>query len=106
MDRQQPWSTYALHVTTFTSLTSLYDPLILFLTYKAAAENLPGYEWCAFWTQAAFMFVFIKTVKLWGLWLRQPMDIVFYPVSVAFGYFHHAAIKPYALFTWNIVSTT
>lgn len=37
-----------------------------------------------------------------GLFRRNPSDIVFLPLSIAFGYFH-GLIKLYALFTLNMV---
>lgn len=48
------------------------------------------------------MFGFTKVVKLMGLFLRNPTDIVYLPVSIIFGYFH-GLIKLYALITLNMV---
>jgi hypothetical protein len=48
------------------------------------------------------MFAFTKVVKLMGLFIRNPSDIMFLPVSVIFGYFH-GLIKLYALITLNMV---
>ena len=58
----------------------------------------------AFWAQFTFMFGFTKVVKLIGLLVRNPSDIMFLPVSVLFGYFH-GLIKLYALFTLKMVSS-
>ncbi|KUJ08688.1 glycosyltransferase family 2 protein [Mollisia scopiformis] len=93
---QQPWSTYALHIATFTSLSIIFDPLIVYLTCKV-------FGWNAMIAQLIFMFVVVKTVKLVGLFKRNPMDIVYYPTSVVFGYFH-GLIKLWALFTLRITS--
>lgn len=49
------------------------------------------------------MFGFTKFVKLMGLLLRNPSDVIFVPVSIVFGYFH-GLIKLYALITLNMVS--
>jgi hypothetical protein len=57
----------------------------------------------AFWTQFVFMFAFTKVVKLVGLIVRNPSDILFLPVSIIFGYFH-GLIKLYALFTLKMTS--
>ena len=57
----------------------------------------------AFWSQFVFMFAFTKVVKLMGLFIRNPSDILFLPVSVVFGYFH-GLIKLYALITLNMTS--
>lgn len=48
------------------------------------------------------MFGFTKVVKLMGLFMRNPSDIKFLPVSIIFGYFH-GLIKLYALFTLRMV---
>lgn len=50
------------------------------------------------------MFGFTKVVKLMGLFLRNPTDIIYLPVSILFGYFH-GLIKLYALITLNMVCT-
>jgi hypothetical protein len=49
------------------------------------------------------MFAFTKVVKLIGLFVRNPSDVVFLPVSIVFGYFH-GLIKLYALCTLKMVS--
>jgi hypothetical protein len=46
-----------------------------------------------------------KYVKLHGLFRREPKDLVYLPVSIAFGYFH-GLIKLYALLTLRQVSVT
>jgi hypothetical protein len=48
------------------------------------------------------MFAFTKVVKLMGLFLRNPSDVIFLPVSILFGYFH-GLVKLYALVTLNMV---
>lgn len=48
------------------------------------------------------MFAFTKVVKLVGLFVRNPSDIMFLPVSIVFGYFH-GLIKLYALCTLKMV---
>ncbi|KAK5992690.1 Type 2 glycosyltransferase [Cladobotryum mycophilum] len=101
--RQQPWSTYALHIATFTSLAFAMDPFILASCWWATAEWDLKYRQYAFWTQFAFMFGFTKFVKLMGLLLRNPSDIMFIPISIVFGWFH-GFIKLYALITLNMTS--
>jgi hypothetical protein len=90
-----------LHIATFTSLSFVFDPLIIFLTIKAS-KDLPGngqlYMVCA---QLAFM-VWTKVIKLVGLFMREPWDIVFLPISVLFGYFH-GGIKLWAFATLRMV---
>ena len=48
------------------------------------------------------MFAFTKVVKLIGLFLRNPSDVIYLPLSIVFGYFH-GLIKLYALLTLNMV---
>lgn len=48
------------------------------------------------------MFGFTKVVKLMGLFLRNPSDVVFLPISIVFGYLH-GFIKLYTLFTHRMV---
>lgn len=101
-NRQQPWSTYALHIATFTSLSFAFDPLIIFLTFKATASWSPTYQFYALLAQLVWMCI-SKIVKLIGLFVREPSDLMFLPVSVLFGYLH-GLIKLYALFTLRHVS--
>ncbi|KAG6059331.1 hypothetical protein E4U13_001155 [Claviceps humidiphila] len=101
--RQQWWCTYALHIATFTSLAFAVDPLLLASCWWATAGWDLERRRYAFWTQFIFMFAFTKVVKLIGLFRRNPSDIVFLPLSIAFGYFH-GLIKLYALFTLNMTS--
>lgn len=101
--KQQPWCTYALHIATFTSLAFISDPLLLVSCWYATANwDLQNRQY-AFWAQFVFMFAFTKVVKLMGLFIRNPSDIIFWPVSVVFGYFH-GLIKLYALVTLNMTS--
>ncbi|TVY14933.1 hypothetical protein LARI1_G008374 [Lachnellula arida] len=95
--RQQPWSTYALHIATFTSLSFLFDPLIIFLTFQATARWSSELQLYAVFAQLFWMSI-TKWVKLVGLFMREPSDMIFLPVSIIFGYLH-GIIKLYALFT-------
>lgn len=100
---QQPWCTYALHIATFTSLAFITDPLLLASCWWATEGWDPVSRQYAFWGQFVFMFAFTKVVKLMGLFLRNPSDIKYLPVSIIFGYFH-GLIKLYALFTLRMTS--
>lgn len=79
------------------------DPLLLYSCWRATGDWEPVSRNRAFWAQFIFMFAFTKVVKLMGLFLRNPSDIMFLPVSILFGYFH-GFIKLYALFTLKMVS--
>ncbi|EJT69988.1 hypothetical protein GGTG_12165 [Gaeumannomyces tritici R3-111a-1] len=99
--RQQPWSTYALHIATFTSLAFVFDPLILASLWWGTADWDNMNRCYAFGAMLVF-FAFTKVVKLMGLFKRNPKDLMFLPLSIVFGYFH-GLIKLYALFTLNVV---
>ncbi len=79
------------------------DPLLLVSCWRATQDWDPSNRRYAFWAQFVFMFAFTKVVKLMGLFLRNPSDIMFLPISIVFGYFH-GLIKLYALFTLRMVS--
>ncbi|KAK3393818.1 nucleotide-diphospho-sugar transferase [Podospora didyma] len=95
---QQPWCTYALHIATFTSLAFIFDPLIIYSCWRATEDWTPASRQTFLLAEIIFMFAFTKTVKLMGLFRRNPGDIIFLPVSIVFGYFH-GLIKLHALFT-------
>lgn len=101
-NRQQPWSTYALHIATFTSLSVAFDPLIIFLAIKATETWSPEQQKIVLGLQLSFM-LFSKVIKLVGLFMREPADLIFLPVSIIFGYFH-GFIKLYAGITLRMVS--
>jgi len=54
------------------------------------------------YAQLAFM-VWTKVIKLVGLFMREPSDIMFLPLSILFGYFH-GFIKLWAAATLRMVS--
>lgn len=101
-NRQQPWSTYALHIATFTSLSVAFDPIIIFLAIKATETWSPEQQKIVLGLQLSFM-LFSKVIKLVGLFMREPADLIFLPVSIIFGYFH-GFIKLYAGITLRMVS--
>jgi hypothetical protein len=91
-----------LHIATFTSLSFIFDPLILWLTHKATGQWSENTQFYAVAAQLVWMLI-TKYVKLHGLFIREPADLVFLPVSILFGYFH-GFIKLYALGTLRMVS--
>lgn len=78
------------------------DPFIPFALWKATANFDPTTRQSLVIAQLVFVFGFTKIVKLWGLFRRNPSDIMYLPLSIIFGYFH-GLIKLYALFTLNMV---
>ncbi|RMY86532.1 hypothetical protein D0862_10910 [Hortaea werneckii] len=94
----QPWSTYSVLQTTITAWALPYDILIFVAWYQASLDWPHGTRVALMTFLAAWTFVFSKTVKLWGHFIRYPADVVFIPVYIFFGYFH-GLIKLWGLFT-------
>jgi len=86
---------------TFTMLSIVWDPMLLGLCYLASAPFGATIQRYAMIAQGLFM-LFSKVVKLLGLFIRNPTDIMYLPLSIFFGY-AHAFIKIYALITINTV---
>ncbi|KAK5121328.1 Type 2 glycosyltransferase [Meristemomyces frigidus] len=94
----QPWSTYSVLQTTITAWALPYDVLMLFAWYQASIGWSPDLRTALFVFLATWTFLFSKTVKLWGHFVRYPADVMFIPVYIGFGYFH-GLIKLWGLFT-------
>ncbi|RMX98707.1 hypothetical protein D0866_16139 [Hortaea werneckii] len=94
----QPWSTYSVLQTTITAWALPYDMLIFVAWYQASLDWPHDTRIALMTFLAAWTFVFSKTVKLWGHFIRYPADVVFIPVYIFFGYFH-GLIKLWGLFT-------
>lgn len=101
-NRQQPWSTYAVHQTTLTAWAIPTDFLLVYLACRATEDW--GHS-ARVWLLAClgvWMFT-SKWIKLIGHFIRYPVDIVFLPVSIIFGYIH-GFLKLYAMVTLDVVS--
>ncbi|RDH35685.1 nucleotide-diphospho-sugar transferase [Aspergillus welwitschiae] len=99
---RQPWSAYAVHLTTLSPPALLGDLLLLILCHKATVswDN----DTHALAMQALGLWMFIsKFIKLLGHYIRYPVDVILLPVSILFGYFH-GAIKIYAVLTLNVTT--
>ncbi|KAL5339268.1 nucleotide-diphospho-sugar transferase [Aspergillus crustosus] len=94
---RQIWSAYAVHMTTLSPPALLGDLGLIFLCHKATVSWDERSHTLAMSFLAAWMFV-SKFIKLLGHYVRFPVDWVFLPVSIIFGYFH-GAIKMYAVMT-------
>lgn len=68
-----------------------------------ASSDFPGHWPQYALTAQCLLIIWTKVIKLIGLFAREPLDIIFLPVSILFGYFH-GFIKLYALFTLRMVS--
>ncbi|GAB7353975.1 hypothetical protein MBLNU459_g4572t2 [Dothideomycetes sp. NU459] len=83
----QPWSTYAVLQTTLTAW-AFVDPLLYFLCYRATADWSAEPRKIVMVGAAVWIFIFAKTVKLMGHFIRYPADFILLPVSISFGYIH------------------
>jgi hypothetical protein len=76
------------------------DPLLTWMAWECGRDL--SFNWFFYIHMAVFCFS--KVVKLVGLFMREPLDVIYLPISIIFGYFH-GFIKIYAAFTLNTVST-
>lgn len=99
---RQPWSAYAVHLTTLSPPALLGDLLLIWLCHKATTPWGNALHDQAM--TALYMWMFTsKWIKLLGHYIRYPVDVFLLPVSILFGYFH-GIIKMYAVMTLNVVS--
>lgn len=99
---RQPWSAYAVHLTTLSPPALLGDLLLVLLCHKATASWDENSHTLAMQILGGWMFI-SKFIKLLGHYIRYPVDVLLLPVSILFGYFH-GGIKIYAVLTLNVVS--
>ena len=99
---QQPWSTYAVHLTTLTAWALLSDSLLIYWLCQATKYWPSRERIIALCLLGSWMFL-TKWVKLVGHYYRYPQDILLMPLSILFGY-AHGFIKFYAMLTLNVVS--
>ncbi|KAJ5484453.1 hypothetical protein N7453_011921 [Penicillium expansum] len=99
---RQPWSAYAVHLTTLSPPAFLGDILLVWLCHKATGSW--GESWHDQSMTMLYLWIFTsKWIKLLGHYLRYPVDVFLLPVSVIFGYLH-GAIKMYAVMTLNVTT--
>ncbi|KAI9725664.1 MAG: hypothetical protein M1828_002949 [Chrysothrix sp. TS-e1954] len=96
---QQPWSTYAVHLTTLTAWAALSDFLLFFTLYEGTTGLSINWRRTLLGVLALLVCV-TKWIKLVGHYRRFPADILMFPLSILFGY-AHGIIKIYAMCTLN-----
>lgn len=100
--RSQPWSTYAVYLTTLSHWALPWDCLLIYF-YLDMAQSWPKESQpIGLAVLATWMFL-SKFLKLMGHYIRHPVDFLLLPVSIFFGYFH-GLIKAYAVLSLNVVS--
>lgn len=100
--RQQPWSTYAVQLTTLSPPALVGDAALWWFLVYGTWEWSSGDKWNAYYLLAAWMTA-SKFVKLVPHFIRFPVDIFLWPASVLFGWCH-GIIKWHAMLTLNEVS--
>ncbi|KAI9836994.1 MAG: hypothetical protein M1819_000643 [Sarea resinae] len=94
---KQPWSAYAVQITTITQWAFLSDVTMVWLLYKATEDSSQCLRNIAFVAMISWM-VLSKFIKLIGHFIRYPEDVWLWPISPIFGYLH-GLLKLYAAFT-------
>ena len=89
-----------------TTLTAwaFVDPCLFFLCIKATEILSTDMRTKVLLAIGFWIFVFAKSIKLMGHWIRYPADIALLPLSILFGYMH-GFIKLIGLLTLSEVST-
>lgn len=104
--RAQPWSSYALHLSSLNPPALVNDGLLVYLLYQSV-KSTPADALIVTPPTAFVIFflwlLFTKVVKLLPYFYRYPSDIKLLPVSILFGYFH-GFLKAYTLLTVNKTS--
>lgn len=94
---KQPWSTYAVHLTTLSPPAFIGDLTLWYFIHRATFFWTANDRFLAALLLLGWM-IFSKFIKLITHFVRYPVDILLWPVSILFGWFH-GAIKMYALIT-------
>ncbi len=100
-DRAQPWSTYAVHLTTLSHWAFFCDCLLLYLFFRATESWNDDTQTLGFVLLVSWMSL-TKFIKLLGHYVRFPFDFLWLPISILFGYLH-GLIKIYAMLSLNVV---
>ena len=115
----QPWSVYAVYLSSFINLALFYDPALFFsLHYSSFGElydkcselSVETYEKLiclppgvslrkssALWILAGLILL-SKLIKPLPHYMRNPRDLMYVPLQIVFGYWH-SCVKLYALLT-------
>ncbi len=105
-DSAQPWSTYALHLSSFNPPALIMDPLLGYSLFRAIQASGPDSYFPSMSTSLLLFLLwvaFTKTVKSVGHFRQYPADLKFLPLLYVFSYLH-SFIFLYSLFTLHKVS--
>jgi hypothetical protein len=98
----QPYSAYAVHLTTLSPPAFIGDGALVWLLHRAGQTWSPDQRHLAMYTLLVWMLI-SKFSKNLGHYIRYPTDVALLPVSILFGWFH-GLIKLYAMVTLDVVS--
>jgi hypothetical protein len=117
--RSQPWSVYAVYLSSFVNFVLFYDTALFFSLYYSSFGDL--YDKCSelsiepygkslclpfgiSWSQSSALWILAglillsKLIKPLPHYMRNPRDLMYVPLQIAFGYWH-SWVKLYALLT-------
>ncbi|KAL8690708.1 MAG: hypothetical protein Q9218_003906 [Villophora microphyllina] len=100
--KNQPWSTYAVYLTTVSHWALLWDCLLVYFYLDMAQSWQKENQSVGLAVLASWMFL-SKFLKLLGHYIQHPVDFLLLPVSILFGYFH-GLIKGYAMISLNVTA--
>ena len=99
--KSQPWCVYAVYLSSFVNFALFYDFALLYTTYLCFKDVSDIDTKTALKYMAGLLF-FSKMVKPFPHFWRNPLDIIYIPGYILFGYFH-SFVKLKALLTvWRI----
>lgn len=97
--KRQLYSTYAVHLTTLSPAAFVGDTALVWLLWMGTSDWPVEQATLAIHCLLLWM-LFSKFIKLVTHFIRYPVDIFLWPVSILFGWFH-GIIKFYAFATLN-----
>ena len=95
--RSQPWCVYAVYITSFFNFALFTDAGLMYLVSTTTFVDVYGLSFV--WKCMAAWIFASKLVKPFPHFWRNPVDLVFLPGYILFGYYH-SLIKLYALLTF------
>ncbi|KAK2745184.1 hypothetical protein FQN55_006308 [Onygenales sp. PD_40] len=99
---RQPWSTYAVYLTTLSPPALLGDWALIVLCQEGTRDWDEDSR--NFLLHSLYVWMFVsKFIKLLGHYIRYPVDFVLLPVSIFFGYFH-GLVKLYAACSLSVTT--
>ena len=102
---KQPWTTYAVFLSSFNPPAAIMDPLLGYMLYRVFEDSQKHSIIPSMSVSGVLFFcwvIFTKTVKFIGHFRRYPADLKFLPILYVFSYLH-GFIYLYSLVTLHRV---